>query len=244
MNPRCADLDCFYELIAELEVVCAGKRRLADCNGQMGWPQRGVYFFFEDGEFREDGVTPRLVRIGTHGLRPSKSRLWGRLVQHKGSAGGSLPGGGNHRGSVFRLHVGSALLAASDGWPETIRSSWSVGSSATAEVRKVEYPLERAVSARIGAMPFLWIGVDDPPSPASNRGVIERGSIALLSNLDRDPVDAPSPQWLGRRAERREIRASGLWNVNHVHEEPDLRFLSVLESHLETVKQTANLGYP
>jgi len=229
---RRADLDRFYELIAELEVVCGGRRRLSDCNGQMGWPQRGVYFFFEDGEFREDGVTPRLVRIGTHGLRPSKSTLWGRLVQHKGSTGGSLPGGGNHRGSVFRLHVGSALLA-SGGWPEAIQSSWSVGGSATAGVRTIEYPLERAVSERIGVMPFLWIGVDDPATPVSDRGVIERGSIALLSNLDRDPVDASSPDWLGQWAERNEIRGSGLWNVNHVYEDPDPRFLSLVESYLK-----------
>ena len=73
-------------------------------------------------------VLPRVVRVGTHGLRPSHSTLWGRLSQHKGSVGGGMPGGGNHRGSVFRLHVGSALLQTSD-WSEAIRASWSVGSN-------------------------------------------------------------------------------------------------------------------
>ncbi len=103
-------LDRFYETLAEVEAVHDGTRRLVGCSGRMDWPQRGVYFFFEDGELREDGFTPRVVRVGTHALRPSKSTLWGRLSQHKGSEGGSMPGGGNHRGSIFRLHVGTALL--------------------------------------------------------------------------------------------------------------------------------------
>jgi hypothetical protein len=221
-------LDRIYEMLAEVEAGCGGRRRLADCSGRMDWPQHGVYFFFEDGELREDGVTPRVVRVGTHALRPSKSTLWGRLSQHKGSGGGSMPGGGNHRGSIFRLHVGTALLETGE-WPEEIRSTWSVGSTARGEVRRAEYPLERAVSEYVGAMPFLWLAVDDPPGAGSDRGVIEAGAIALLSNLDRKPIDPPSATWLGRCAARDAIRRSGLWNVNHVADAPKEDFLTVLE---------------
>ena len=39
-------LDLFYALLGELEDRCGGYRRLADCDGSMGWPARGVYFFF------------------------------------------------------------------------------------------------------------------------------------------------------------------------------------------------------
>jgi hypothetical protein len=223
---RRVEIDRFYTLLAELEQRCGGKRRLAECRGRMSWPERGVYFFFEDGELREDGVSPRVVRVGTHGLVPSKSTLWGRLSQHKGSTGGSMSGGGNHRGSIFRLHVGTALLA-SGAWPESIRSSWLVGSSAKSDVLRAEYPLERGVSKHIGAMPFLWLGVDDPAGPESDRGVIEAGAIALLSNLDRAPIDAPSAGWLGRRADSRLVRESGLWNVNHVQDLPGGSFLDV-----------------
>jgi hypothetical protein len=226
VSARRAELDHFYVLLAKLEERCGGNRRLAACHGRMGWPQRGVYFFFEDGEPREDGVSPRVVRVGTHALGPSKSTLWGRLSQHKGSMGGSMPGGGNHRGSIFRLHVGTASLA-SGAWPESIRSSWLVGSSAKSDVLRAEYPLERAVSDHIGAMPFLWLGVDDPAGPQSDRGVIEAGAIALLSNLDRAPTDAPSAGWLGRRAGSRLVRESGLWNVNHVQDLPQGSFLDV-----------------
>jgi hypothetical protein len=225
---RREELDRFYETLAEVATACGGSHRLAACSGRMDWPQRGVYFFFEDGEVRENGVTPRVRRVGTHALRPSKSTLWGRLSQHKGSDGGSTPGGGNHRGSVFRLHVGMALLET-EGWSEEIGSSWSVGSTARSAVRKAEYPLEQAVSSYIGAMPFLWVAVEDPPGPGSDRGIIEAGAIALLSNLDRKPIDPPSGSWLGRRSARDVIRRSGLWNVNHVADASNRDFLAVLE---------------
>lgn len=228
---RRAALDGFYEMLAELEVGCGGKRRLAECSGRMGWPKRGVYFFFEDGELREGDSTSRVVRVGTHGLRPSKSTLWGRLSQHKGSAGGSMPGGGNHRGSVFRLHVGTALLVSGT-WPEQISTTWAAGSTANGEVRKAEYPLEHAVSERIGQMPFLWLEVDDPPSADSDRGVIEAGSIALLSNVDRPAIDPPSEHWLGRSADRHLVRASGLWNVNRVQGTANAGLMKTLEYYL------------
>jgi hypothetical protein len=231
MNDRLTMLDRFYDFMADLEVRCADKRRLVECDGSLNWPGRGVYFFFEHGETRTNNSTSRVVRVGTHGLRPSKSTLWGRLAQHRGSVGGTNPGGGNHRGSIFRLHVGTALLASGD-WPESIHATWGVGGSASAEVRAAEYPLERAVSEYIGAMPFLWLEVDDAPGPMSNRGLIERGAIGLLSNAASPAIDPPSPVWLGRHADRETIRRSGLWNVEHVNEHYDPRFLQVLAQHM------------
>ena len=81
-------------------------------------------------------------------------------------------------------------------------------------------------------MPFLWLAVDDDPGPASQRGVIERNAIALLSNynIQDDPLDPPSLSWLGLHADRKSIRHSGLWNVNHVAESYDPGFLDLLES--------------
>jgi len=231
MDDRAVDLDRFYALLSDLADRCGGTRQLAGCNRGTGWPKRGVYFFFEAGETRINPQHPRVVRVGTHGLRPSKSTLWGRLAAHRGTVNGSMPGGGNHRGSIFRLHVGTALLATGE-WSDPIRQTWSVGSTAPAAVRIVEYPLEQAVSTYIGSMPFLWLAVDDPPTPTSDRGVIEAGSIALLSNHDRSPLDAPSPDWLGYHADRELIRRSGLWNVDHVKDSSNPAFLDVMERHV------------
>ncbi len=228
---RSDDLDQFYGLMAALSDRCGGTRTLAASTRASGWPDLGVYFFFEPGEVREDGVTPRVVRVGTHALRPSSSTLWKRLSQHRGNNGGSNPGGGNHRGSIFRLHVGTALLNTGE-WPDGVRTTWGNKSSADRATRVGEYELEREVSRRIGALPFLWVAVDDPPSSASERGVIEAGSIGLLSNLGVPAIDPPSPNWLGRSADRVTVRKSGLWNVNHVQGGYDPRFLEVLEQRI------------
>jgi len=49
---RLDELKRFYDAMALLEKSCGGKRLLADCDGRMGWPEKGVYFFFEEGENR------------------------------------------------------------------------------------------------------------------------------------------------------------------------------------------------
>jgi hypothetical protein len=220
-------LDEVYAGIEDLRRQLGGARRLAESTARSGWPDHGVYLFFEPGECREDGATPRVTRVGTHALTAtSRTRLWNRLAQHRGSVGGSNPGGGNHRGSVFRLHVGTALIAR-DGWPEAV-DSWGRGSSASREFRDLEVQLEQAVSRHIGQMPVLWLDVPDREA----RGALERGLIALLSNAGRKPVDPPSARWLGRFADRDAIRRSGLWNVNHVDEEPSEAVIRHLHEHL------------
>ena len=224
----------FYELLAELETRVGGRRRLRESRGRMGWPSRGVYFFFEDREVREDGTSPRVVRVGTHALtETSRTTLWQRLAQHRGNVAGTSPGGGNHRGSIFRRHVGSALLAG-DQWPPEIRGTWGIGSSGDAITKIGEYPLERAVSAYIGNMPFLWLDVDDAPGSASHRGLIERGSIRLLSNFGKSPIDPPSLGWLGRQAPSPHVQASGLWNVRHVDEVQEEEFLETLRRRVRS----------
>lgn len=226
---RLYDLRRFYEILATLEQKLGGKRLLAACDGRMNWPQRGVYFFFEPGEMRfHSGEGPRVVRVGTHALtRDSHTTLWNRLSQHRGSM---KSGGGNHRSSIFRLHVGTALVKR-DAWLQAITGTWGKGSNANSDVRQAEQPLEQAVSQHIRQMPFLWLAVEDAPGPDSLRGIIERNAIALLSNYNAhdDPLDPPSPSWLGLQADREMIRLSGLWNVNHVTETYDPAFLHWLE---------------
>lgn len=228
---RRAELGDLYSLLGVLKERCGGYRELASCDGRMGWPRRGVYFFFELGEVREDGATPRVVRVGTHALRPSRSTLWRRLAQHRGYVSGQFPGGGDHRGSIFRLHVGTALLECG-GWPDSIKQTWGVGRTADLITRTNEFPLERAVSDHIRRMPFLWVEIDDPAGPKSERGTTERGAISLLSNVAKESIDPPSQQWLGQFARAQAVRHSGLWNVNHVSNPIEVQFLSVLESHI------------
>ena len=211
---HCYDLDEFYQHLRRLERRVGGARRLAECTGRQPWPQRGVYFFFEDGEVREDGLTPRVVRVGTHALRAgSQTTLWRRLAQHRGTRPSTDPGG-NHRSSVFRHHVGLALL--NRGLHPEAASSWNSNRPAREE-RGREANLEATVSKTIGAMRVLWVAVEDDPGPDSLRGRIEADAIGLLSAATAGPVDPASQSWLGHAARGELIRTSGLWNVNHVH---------------------------
>jgi len=213
----------FYALLDSLERRVEGERKLADCSARMHWPRRGVYFFREGGETRSDsGTGPRIVRVGTHALKAgSGTRLWTRLSQHKGQA---VSGGGNHRGSIFRLIFGTALVARhAHSFP-----TWGVGNAAKGNIRKAELSLECGVTRVLGEMSFLWLAIEDEPGPGSLRGYIERNSIALLSNYVRDPLDQPSPSWLGTQCDRERVRKSGLWNSKHVDEEYEPAFLDKL----------------
>ncbi len=217
---RAADLITFYGCLSRLSQT-TGVASLASTARWPALPTRGVYFFFEPGETRtETGGGLRVVRVGTHALREgSGTTLWGRLRQHRGVA---RSGGGNHRGSIFRLLIGAALAARDSA---LLLDSWGQKPSASAEVRRIEAPLERKVSETVGRMSIVALAVPDEPGPSSLRGYVERNTIALLSSYGHDPIDLPSPGWLGRSCPRQRVRSSGLWNNNHVDQRTDPDFL-------------------
>jgi hypothetical protein len=143
-----------------------------------------------------------------------------------------MAGGGNHRGSIFRLHVGQAMLAAETGSDE-VALSWGKGGSAPREVRDREHELECRVSSYIGGLPLLWLNVPDAPGTTSIRRTLERRSIALLSGMVEPSPDPPSSAWLGLHSPRGVIRQSGLWNVDHVSETWDADFLKLLDRAIQ-----------
>lgn len=231
---RLSDLRRFYELAGRLEKAVGGTRTLDTLGKYKDWPRRGVYFFFEPGEARTDsGRGPRVVRIGTHALTAgSNSSLRQRLSQHAGNRSG----GGNHRGSIFRLLIGQALMARGD-IPHC--RSWAVksdlGKAGLAlnldrqTIVAEETPAERAVSEYMRAMPFIFLAIEDEAGSQSVRGLIERNSIALLSNFEGQSLDPPTETWLGQYSPRPLVSASGLWNQRHVAEAYDPAFLDVFE---------------
>lgn len=204
-------IEDFYAFLSEL----GPPRRL---NELENLPKRGVYFFFEEGEVRKDGRSPRVVRIGTHGLKPlSKSTLSGRLSQHRGTRSGS----GNHRGSVFRKHVGNALILRNTFSCET----WGQGSTAPRDVVLAEQFLEKKVSEHIGKMLVSLLEIPDDPGPNSARAFVERNSIGLLAGSE-----PASPNWLGTDSGNEIIARSFLWNVNHVNQQVEHSFFEQLKN--------------
>lgn len=239
MMSRVDNLFRLYEILDRLEAACGAKRLLSELPPGRSLPRRGVYFFFEPGEVRSgSGAGPRLVRVGTHALSTgSRSTLHQRLRQHAGNASGT---GGNHRGSIFRLLVGDALIARRD-CPACL--SWTIGSdigkaaerlsAERAALAIAEGPLEAAVSSYLGRLLVLWLPIEDEPGPDSLRGFIERNTIALASSFLGPIIDPPSPSWLGRFSGREKVRRSGLWNQNHVTDECDASFLDALEAMVD-----------
>lgn len=225
------DLLTFYGLMDRLTQSQGGRFRLSQIGSSI--PRRGVYFFFDDRQPRRDsGEGPRIVRVGTHALAAgSASSLRQRLSQHRGRR----TGGGNHRGSIFRLLVGQALIA-SGGAPVCI--SWGIKGDTTKaslalgierrNLSALEAPIEVAVSQYLSNLTFTHLPVDDEPGPDSLRGLIERQSIALLSNFERPSLDPATRDWLGHSSDRPLVAQSGLWNQRHVTERHDPAFLTTL----------------
>lgn len=232
---RQSDLNRFYAALVVLRTKVGGERHLATCENQKDWPRQGVYFFFEAGETRESSGELRVVRVGTHAVSAnSRTTLWDRLRAHRGSLRGKYAGGGNHRGSIFRLHVGTALLNCFE-YPTEIRKTWGIGSSASTEVKMNEFELEKAVSLRIGSLPFLWLKVEDAAGPTSMRRSIERNSIGLLSNTNKVPIDPASANWIGQYCAHPAVRASGLWNVDSTDAQCAPQFLNELERLIDAM---------
>jgi len=221
------NLDRFYKLIGILTDGLGGFRVFNKCTGKLNWPSRGVYFIFENVETRNlKPYVPRVVRVGTHCVsKNSKSSFWHRLITHRGTEDGN----GNHRSSIFRLHVGKALM---NKYPSKFNTpSWGIGQTANKEVRSTESKLETLVSDTIGKMKLLWVAIEDEASPFSDRAYIERNSIGLITALS-PPIDLPSNDWLGRYSGRKRIRDSGLWNLDFYQYEYDPAFLDIFEKYV------------
>lgn len=212
----------FAQLMRKLWMAQDGGRRIADTNGHLPWPSRGVYFILEPDRGMARGRMPRVVRVGTHAVsQGSRTSLWNRLSTHRGTAGGS----GSHRSSIFRLHVGRAWARSSpsNSWPDT----WAQGQSAPREIRDAEQELERDVSQLIGAMRVIWLDVPDEAGPTSERAYLERNSIGLLSRIGLLDTHGAT-EWLGRSSADWRIATSGLWNLNYVFAQPDGVFIDRL----------------
>jgi hypothetical protein len=167
ITERRRDLLEFYSLLDMLEKNI-GDAQLAACSGRTGWPKSDIYFFRGFGESRSDtGDGLRIVRVGTHALKTqARTTLWTRLSQHKDQP----TSGGNHRGSIFRLLVGAALICCG----EHHFSAWGIGDTAKKDAGDGECAMECEVAKVIGEMPFLWLPLDDQAGPESLRGYIER----------------------------------------------------------------------
>lgn len=223
---RAHDLNRLYNRLGMLASGLHGRPLLSQCTGKSDWPHRGIYLFFEPGELRSDRSHPRIVRVGTHAVSAtSRTTIWNRLRTHRGT----LEGLGNHRSSIFRLHIGAAMSLRD---PRVGTPSWSKGQSASKATRDLERVLERAVSQHLATMSLLWLAVEDAPGPNSDRAYLERNLIGLLVG-PTGPFDPPSSSWLGLFSPNERIRRSGLWNLDFLDYTYDRSFLDIIDYYVD-----------
>lgn len=224
---RSNDLRTMYEEFGRLAQGIGKLHSLHECRSIKNIPNKGIYIFFEDNEKRFiNKETLRVVRVGTHGVsKNAKSTLWGRMRTHLGTS----DGGGSHRSSIMRLHIGRAILARDR--PNAPHKSWGVGQSANKETLQREKDLEAAVSAYISRMRVLWINVPDDPGPESDRAFLEQNLIGLLAGHG-GPVDVGASKWLGFWSPHPSIQRSHLWNVDYTEKPYRPDFLSTLSEYI------------
>ncbi|AFV11413.1 putative membrane protein [Thermacetogenium phaeum DSM 12270] len=153
-------------------------------------PANGIYLFYEKGENRSDG-TQRIVRVGTHA---ADGRLPGRLIHHYR---------GNRYSSVFRWHLGRALLRLQNA-PRQVIETWEIKNGP--KMPEVEDLVSRYMSS---SFQFSCLAVPDK----DERLKLEAWLIFILSTCSSC---SPSAHWLGLWSPEALIRNSGLWNVDHV----------------------------
>ncbi|MHB9109490.1 MAG: hypothetical protein ACYDCO_20750 [Armatimonadota bacterium] len=166
-------------------------------------PTNGIYLFFEDGETVDiDGqCCDRIVRVGTH---VKDGRFPTRIRQHYG-ARSSL--NGNKNASVFRRHLGGALMRqANPADPRLPDWQRQHGGRDLAFEAQVSQYLRRYFT-------FVCFAVPE----STERLSLEAGLIALLAQA---PLGMPSRNWLGQYAAAPEIVRTGLWNTRHVDDIP------------------------
>jgi hypothetical protein len=198
---------CVYELADELP-----KFRYPFHLNEL--PRDGVYLFFEDGEtvMSRCGQFERITRVGTH-RKDGRFRM--RIRQHFGQVRSEL---GNKNGSVFRKHVGGALLRRADN-NHPLLPNWDHGQRPGDKGHEIN--VSRWMRHRLS---FACIYVPGH----QERLDLESGLIALLA---QHPIGEPTENWLGRFAGNPVIRCSGLWNTQRVTSQPltETQFERLLE---------------
>jgi len=225
-SQRARDIARLYGILQDHQLRETQFRHFRECSGSMRWPQKGLYLFYQCGFNRIlSNIDLKIMRIGTHAVSEgSSSSLWQRLKNHKGK----LDLSGNHRGSIFRLYVGAALIKREG----LVCPSWGIGQSANDEISATEVDIEKRVSEYIQDMMLLCLRIEDAPSKRSDRAYIEQNMIALLAG-PLGPVDIAQESWLGYHCPNPGVRRSSLWNVDYTHMEYDPSFFEILQTYVD-----------
>jgi hypothetical protein len=157
-------------------------------------PMNGIYFFYEDNEtcIINGQKVKRIVRVGTH---RAEARFRDRIHNHFY---------GNKECSIFRKHVGSAIIK-NKGFHDIDIDEWMKKGTET------NIDIELLIDEKFRkTFTFKCISIETKELRLS----LEKRLIKVLSLGG----PGPWPNWLGNDAANEKVRESGLWNVDHVQD--------------------------
>jgi hypothetical protein len=186
-------------------------------------PNNGIYFPYEEGETSgHHGRGPRIVRVGTHRDGNFRSRIAQHFLLDEGKMAFTRDRPKPSDRSIFRKHIGRALLNRAR---DPYLSIWEIdfterkARDAKGRLRDInkEAALEKEVTALLRQkFSFRYIEIADEMQRMGNEGLEK----ALIGTLASCPQCKPSEGWLGRYHPDRRVRESGMWLIHHLSAVP------------------------
>jgi hypothetical protein len=186
-------------------------------------PENGIYFFYEIGETWGHGETrPRIVRVGTHKDGNFRKRISEHYVLDELKMNFDSNRPAPHDRSIFRKNIGRALLNQSK---DKYSQVWDIDFTSHEkrvkfghfrDIRK-EKKIEQDISKILRLnFSFRFIELTGQAKRMGSTG-LESSLIGTLSHCN---LCKPSVNWLGNHSPKKEIRESGLWQIQHLKADP------------------------
>ena len=182
-------------------------------------PENGIYFFYEKGEIWGHGDDkPRIVRIGTHKDGNFRNRIKEHYLLDESKMNFDFAQPTPHERSIFRKHIGRALL---NQYNDDYLKIWEIDFT-TKKARdkfghlrdiKKEKEIESEITRILREnFSFRFIRISSQTERMGTKGL----ESSLIGTIARCWLCKPSNNWLGNYSPKTQIRKSGLWLVQHL----------------------------
>ena len=179
-------------------------------------PYNGLYFFYEKGEvWGHGGDQLGIVRVGTHKDGNFRSRMAEHFLLDERKMDFDAESTAPHDRSIFRKHIGRALLNRDD---DSYLEIWDKDFMVRRNIRKYghlrniakEKKIEREVTDILRKkFSFRFISVVGQ----RKRKDLEKRLIGTLAQCN---ICHASKRWLGHHSPKKQIREYGLWLIQHL----------------------------
>jgi len=182
-------------------------------------PLNGIYFFYEECEFWGHGENiDRIVRIGTHRNGNFGNRINEHFLISKSDSQISINKPKYSDRSIFRKNIGRALLNRDK---DKYLQIWDIDFTGKKNREKYgsyrDIKKEETIEGEISNIirdnfRFRFVTIDIEADRMGRKGL----ESYLIGTVSRCELCRPSIKWLGNYSPEREIRASGLWQKQHL----------------------------